>query len=128
MQFDATWNGGVEQEILHPLRAFQVEGGRIWRKAMSRVEGMRETGSVVGGGCDFHLERACGSGIVLFKMGVPGGSNLTLPGTAEWNRRFSIHCGRSRWMTGIRMGQMESERAGWMTDGSSRMWNGVPGG
>ena len=59
-------------------------------KRMSRVEGMvgmRETGSVVGGDCDFHLERACGSGIVLFKMGVPGGSNLTLPGTAGRNRR-----------------------------------------
>ena len=59
-------------------------------KRMSRVEGMvgmRETGSVVGGGCDFHLERACGSGIVLFKMGVPGGSNLTLPGTTGRNRR-----------------------------------------
>ena len=24
-QFDATWNGGVEQEILHSLRAFQVD-------------------------------------------------------------------------------------------------------
>ena len=56
-------------------------------KRMSRVEGMRETGSVVGGELDFHLERACGSGIVLFKMGVPGGSNLTLPGTAGRNRR-----------------------------------------
>ena len=92
------------------------------------IVGMRETGSVVGGDCDFHLERACGSGIVLFKMGVPGGSNLTLPGTAEWNRRSSIHCGRSRWMTGMRMGQMESGRAGWMTDGSGRMRNDVPGG
>ena len=63
-------------------------------KRMSRVEGMagmRETGSVVGGECDFHLERACGSGIVLFKMGVPGGSNLTLPGTAGRNRSSSIH-------------------------------------
>ena len=56
-------------------------------KRKSRVEGMRETGSVVGGDCDFHLERACSSGIVLFKMGVPGGSNLTLPGTAGRNRR-----------------------------------------
>ena len=90
------------------------------------IVGMRETGSVAGGDCDFHLERACGSGIVLFKMGVPGGSNLTLPGTAEWNRRFSIHCGRSRWMTG--MCQMVSGRIGSMTDGSSRMRNGVPGG
>ena len=26
----------------------------------------------------------------------------------------------------MRMDQMESERAGWMTDGSSRMRNGVP--
>ena len=60
-------------------------------KRKSRVEGMRETGRVAGGGCDFHLERACGSGIVLFKMGVPGGSNLTLPGTAGRNRRSSIH-------------------------------------
>ena len=51
------------------------------------IVGMRETGSEVGGDCDFHLERACGSGIVLFKMGVPGGSNLTLPGTAGRNRR-----------------------------------------
>ena len=63
-------------------------------KRMSRVEGMvgmRETGSEVGGGCDFHLERACGLGIVLFKMDVPGGSNLTLPGTVGRNRRSSIH-------------------------------------
>ena len=35
-------------------------------KRMSRVEGMRETRSGAGGDCDFHLERACGSGIVLF--------------------------------------------------------------
>ena len=59
-------------------------------KRMSRVEGMvrmRETGSEVGGDCDFHLERACDLGKVLFKMGVPGGSNLTLPGTAGRNRR-----------------------------------------
>ena len=59
-------------------------------KRMSRVEGMvgmRETGRVPGGDCDFHLERACGSGIVLFKMGVLGGSNLTLPGTTGRNRR-----------------------------------------
>ena len=100
-------------------------------KRKSRVEGMvgmRETGSVAGGDCDFHLERACGLGIVLFKMGVPGGSNLTLPGTAGRNRRFPIHCGRSRWMTGKRMGQMESGRIGSMTDGSGRMRNGVPGG
>ena len=84
-------------------------------KRMSRVEGMvgmRETGRVPGGDCDFHLERACGSGIVLFKMGVPGGSNLTLPGTAGRYRRSSIHCGRSRWMTGMRMDQMESRRTG----------------
>ena len=101
-----------------------MDGGDGWRGWM---EGMRETGSEVGGDCDFHLERACGLGIVLFKMGVPGGSNLTLPGTAEWNRRFSIHCGRSRWMTGMRKGQMESGRTGWMTDGSGRMRNGVPG-
>ena len=59
-------------------------GGDGWRGWM---EGMRETGSVAGGDCDFHLERACGLGIVLFKMGVPGGSNLTLPGTAGRNRR-----------------------------------------
>ena len=100
-------------------------------KRMSRVEGMvrmRETGSVVGGDCDFHLERACGSGKVLFKMGVPGGSNLTLPGTAGRNRRSSIHCGRARWMTGMRMGQIESGRAGWVTDGSGWMWNDVPDG
>ena len=56
-------------------------------KRMSRVLGMRETGSVAGGDCDFHLERACDSGIVLFKMGVPGGCNLTLPGTAGRYRR-----------------------------------------
>ena len=92
------------------------------------IVGMRETGSGAGGDCDFHLERVCGSGIVLFKMGVPGGSNLTLPGTAGRNRISSIHCGRSRWMTGMCMGQMESGRAGSMTDGSGRMRNGVPGG
>ena len=76
--------------------AFQVDDGRIWQKAdepgggdgwRGWIVGMRETGSVVGGECDFHLERACGSGIVLFKMGVPGGSNLMLPGTAGRNRR-----------------------------------------
>ena len=92
------------------------------------IVGMRETGSVVGGDCDFHLERACDLGKVLFKMGVPGGSNLTLPGTAGRNRRSSIHCGRSRWMTGMCMDQMESGRTGWMTDSSGRMRNGVPGG
>ena len=76
------------------MRMGQIESGRAgWvtdgssGKRMSRVLGMRETGSVVGGDCDFHLERVCGSGIVLFKMGVPGGSNLTLPGTAGRNRR-----------------------------------------
>ena len=109
-------------------------GGRdgLWGwsrvEGMEGVEGMRETGSVVGGDCDFHLERACGLGKVLFKMGVPGGSNLTLPGTAGRNRRFCIHRGRSRWMTGMRMGQMESGRAGSMTDGSGRMRNDVPDG
>ena len=49
-----------------------MDGRDGWRGWM---EGMRETGSVAGKDCDFHLERAYGSGIVLFKMGVPGRSN-----------------------------------------------------
>ena len=71
---DAEWRAG-----------WMTDGSGGKRK--SRVEGMRETGSLAGGDCDCHLERACGSGKVLFKMGVPGGSNLTLPGTAGRNRR-----------------------------------------
>ena len=38
---------------------------------------------------------------------------------AEW---------RAGWMTGMRMGQIESGRAGWVTDGSGWMWNDVPDG
>ena len=87
---DGWWGWVVGMDCRDGLWGWIVgmDGGDGWRGWM---EGMRETGSEVGGDCDFLLERAYGSGIVLFKMGVPGGSNLTLPGTAEWNRRSSIH-------------------------------------
>ena len=66
-----------------------VSGRAGWKRkswAEDRKLGLAGTDAVVGD-CDFLLDRAWDSGIVLFKMGVPGGSNLTLPGTAGRNRR-----------------------------------------
>ena len=68
-----TWNGGSGSGVVHCWLAFPVEEVCC------------------------YLERGGGAGMVLFKVGVPGGSGMGTPGTEGVNWEGSVQGRRARW-------------------------------